>query len=404
MRVEKDLEFINYCIDNFRELGKLSNGGYERLAYGSVEDKMHEVFRKIAEERGFSIEIDSVGNSFASYNVKEDGEYYLIGSHLDSVPNGGTYDGLMGVIAGLLILEKAKADKLDIPLKVASFRCEESSEYGRATIGSGLITGEIREDELTKLHNKNGENLYDVLKTKGYLNTEYLIKKPKEFFEIHIEQGRVLFDKGLDIGIVNSIAAPTRFNLYISGRQDHSGATPMNMRKDALTAASEAILELEKLGIRELKNSTVATVGIIRNEPNVLNVISGYVMLGIDIRGIAIDSIKSVIDDFKAFLKKLKNKRNITYVIEMISSSSPVKLNSAIVESLHEVSKKMKIPSIIMSSGAGHDAMEFARITPTALLFIPCNEGISHNPSETAKIDDLLTASRILYEYLKEVK
>ena len=403
MRLEKDLKFLNSCFDKFSEVGKLSNGGYERLAYGSVEDKMHEIFLEIAKENGFFIETDAVGNSFASHNVKENEEYYLIGSHLDSVPNGGTYDGAAGVIAGLLILKKARADQLDIPIKVASFRCEESSVYGRATIGSGLVTGKIKEDELENLHSIDGENLYEVLKKKGYLNKDYRIKKPKEFYEIHIEQGRVLFDEGIDVGIVNSIAAPTRFNLHLYGRQDHSGATPMNMRRDALASASEVILKLEKLGMRELKNSTVATVGIIKNEPNALNVIPGNVILGIDIRGIDIESITRVVDDFKAFLEEIKVKRNITYALEMTSSSKPVKLDSNIVKSLNNISKKMKISTKIMSSGAGHDAMEFAHIAPTVMLFIPCYEGISHNPSESAKTEDLLKASRILYEYFKEL-
>lgn len=400
---DKMYKLLQVWFERFRSVGEMKTGGVTRLAYSYEEDEMHRILADIAYELGFYVENDGVGNTYISLEKIPTSNCLLIGSHLDSVPNGGRFDGFLGVIAGLQVLQRMKEDDLNLPVKVAAFRCEESSAFGRATIGSGLITGKVREEDLYQLKNKKGENLYSVLRSRGLLNGDYSISSLKGYLEIHIEQGRVLYDKNIGLGIVTSIAAPTRFKLTIHGRQDHSGATPMSMRKDAVSAASEIILETERLGRMESIHSTVATVGEVKVIPNALNVVPGNVELGIDIRGIESTSIASVVSGLKEKIERITNERGLTYELVMTSSSEPVKLDHEVIGGLRKSAKKLGVNYIEMPSGAGHDAMEFADIAPTGMLFIPCEEGISHNPHEMADLKQLNKACELMYDYIKEV-
>jgi hydantoinase/carbamoylase family amidase len=403
MKLNDDLTTLNNWFERFNEIGKDDIGsGVTRMGYSREEDEMHKMFKNICNELGFYAESDSVGNTFASLTPNEIRKCYLIGSHLDSVPNGGRYDGVSGVLGGLLILKWIKENNLNIPVKVAAFRCEESSAFEKATVGSGLITGKITEDQLKNLKGIREESLYDILKAKGYLKNDFRIKNLYNYIEIHIEQGRVLCDKNIQAGIVTAIACSKRFRLEICGRQDHSGATPMFMRKDALIAASEVIIEIEKLGKEESKNSTVATVGEIYETPNAINVVPGFVQLGIDIRGIKTSSINLLISKLKNIIKEIMDRRGVSYKLIPISSGEPVELSSKVVEGLYKAANKLNIKSIKMPSGAGHDAMEFADITQTGMVFIPCRKGISHNPDEEIELNDLYNGCKIVYEYIKE--
>lgn len=399
----EDLNILNEWFNTFSLIGQNKIGGVTRLAYSFDENKMHETLKNICEELCFHVKSDSVGNTFVSLKNNDSRKPYLIASHLDSVPNGGKYDGVLGVIGGILILKWIKDNNIDIPVKVCAFRCEESSAFGKATIGSGLITGKIKEKDLCNLKGVREESLYDILKSKGYLSDDYSIADLDGYLEIHIEQGRVLYDNKIKAGIVTAIAGSKRFKLEIHGRQDHSGATPMSMRKDALSAASEVILEIERLGIQESIHSTVATVGEIHETPNALNVVPGFVELGIDIRGIESSSISSLISQLKCSIKNIMDKRNLSYELIPTTLDEPVKLNSQVIDGLNKIADNLGINHIKMPSGAGHDAMEFADITKTGMVFIPCKDGISHNPNEQADLADLLNACTIIYEYLKEV-
>lgn len=398
-----DLNILNKWFDSFSLIGKSKIGGVTRLAYSIQEDKMHEILTNICLKLGLYVKSDSVGNTFISLKENETRKPYLIASHMDSVPNGGEYDGVLGVLGGILILKWIKDNNIDIPVKVGAFRCEESSAFGKATIGSGLITGKIKEEELCNLRGVREESLYDILKAKGFLARDYKVEELEGYLEMHIEQGRVLYDNKIMAGIVTAIAGSKRFKLEIYGRQDHSGATPMSMRKDALSAASEVILEIEKLGIKESIHSTVATVGEIHETPNALNVVPGFVELGIDIRGIDSGSISSLINELKHNIKMIMDKRNLSYELIATTLDEPVKLDDKVICGLEKSAEKLGIKHIKMPSGAGHDAMEFADITRTGMVFIPCEEGISHNPNEKADLGDLYNACTIIYEYLKEV-
>ena len=396
-----DIDVIKRWFDYLYSIGTDETGGVTRLGYTKNEDVMHGAIRNFAREMGLKYSSDEVGNT---YVYEEDySEYYLIGSHLDSVISGGRYDGVVGVLAGLLILKWIKENNLNIPLKVVAFRCEESSSFGIATVGSGLMTKKLQIEKMKKVKNTEGVSLYEALKFRGYNPECKKIEGILNYFELHIEQGRILEDEGLKIGIINSIAAATRYWLTIDGRQDHSGATPMGMRQDALCAAGEIIIELEKIAKRESVHSSVGTVGYLGNYPNAFNVVPGRVKMGLDIRGVDKDSIDRIDDEIVRFVDEVCKKRNLNYELDNISKAIPVKLDEDLKNELNEVATKLGIEHKIMNSGAGHDAMKFWDIAPTGMVFIPCRDGVSHNKAEDIDYEDIILGSKIIFEELKQL-
>lgn len=396
-----DIDVIKRWFDYLYSIGADETGGVTRLGYTKNEDVMHGAIRNFAREMGLKYSSDEVGNT---YVYDEDySEYYLIGSHLDSVISGGRYDGVVGVLAGLLILKWIKDNNLNIPLKVVAFRCEESSSFGIATVGSGLITKKLQIEKMKKVENTEGVSLYEALRFRGYNPECRKIEGVLNYFELHIEQGRILEDEGLKIGIINSIAAATRYWLTIDGRQDHSGATPMGMRQDALCAAGEIIIELENIAKKESIHSSVGTVGYLGNYPNAFNVVPGRVKMGLDIRGVEKDSIDRIDDEIVKFVDEVCKKRNLNYELDNISKAIPVKLDENLKNELSEIATKLGIEHKIMNSGAGHDAMKFWDIAPTGMVFIPCKEGVSHNKAEEIDYEDIILGSKIIFEELKQL-
>ena len=396
-----DIDVIKRWFDHLYSIGADETGGVTRLGYTKNEDVMHGAIRNFAREMGLKYSSDEVGNT---YVYEEDyREYYLIGSHLDSVISGGKYDGVVGVLAGLLILKWIKDNNLNIPLKVVAFRCEESSSFGIATVGSGLITKKLQIEKMKKVKNTEGVSLYEALRFRGYNPECKKIEGILNYFELHIEQGRILEDEGLKIGIINSIAAATRYWLTIDGRQDHSGATPMGMRQDALCAAGEIIIELEKIAKRESIHSSVGTVGYLGNYPNAFNVVPGRVKMGLDIRGVDKKSIDRIDDEIVKFVDEVCKKRNLNYELDNISKAIPVKLDENLKNELSEVATKLGIEHKIMNSGAGHDAMKFWDIAPTGMVFIPCRDGVSHNKAEDIDYEDIILGSKIIFEELEQL-
>lgn len=396
-----DIDVIKRWFDYLYSIGADETGGVTRLGYTKNEDVMHGAIRNFAREMGLKYSSDEVGNT---YVYDEDySEYYLIGSHLDSVISGGRYDGVVGVLAGLLILKWIKDNNLNIPLKVVAFRCEESSSFGIATVGSGLITKKLQIEKMKKVKNTEGVSLYEALRFRGYNPECKEIEGVLNYFELHIEQGRILEDEGLRIGVINSIAAATRYWLTIDGRQDHSGATPMGMRQDALCAAGEIIIELENIAKRESIYSSVGTVGYLGNYPNAFNVVPGRVKMGLDIRGVDKDSIDRIDDEIVKFVDEVCKKRDLNYELDNISKAIPVKLDENLKNELSDVASKLGIEHKIMNSGAGHDAMKFWDIAPTGMVFIPCRDGVSHNKAEEIDYDDIILGSKIIFEELKQL-
>lgn len=389
-------QYCSHLFELFQPVGALENGGVTRLGYSDVEDEMHRIFQSEARALGLSIQVDEAGNCFAS---NTEGDAYLIGSHLDSVVEGGRYDGVAGVIAGLLTARLAREEGVNLPLRIAAWRCEESSRFGCATIGSGLVTGHLNGADIADLKDKEGRSVQEVFQAKGFSLHPARIQHVKQYLELHIEQGKVLESKQLTAGIVTGIVAPHRWMVRIEGMAEHSGATPMDLREDALAAASELILAIEDIGRRE--EDSVATVGIIHNEPNVMNVIPGVTEIGVDLRSLKQEHLEHMDELLEEAMKRISEERHVTITRTLRSKGTPVQLDKTVEDGLMAAAEKLGIPAQYMPSGAGHDAMEFPDLCPTGMVFIPCEKGISHNRLEKASLADVCKGAEVLYTYLK---
>ena len=384
--------------------------GINRLAFTDADWKGRQYIIDCMTDVGLSVEIDDFGNVIG-YKIgkKPDLPVVMVGSHTDSVPNGGNYDGVVGVLSAIEVIRSMTDDSYehDHTIAVVSFMCEESGRFGNATLGSKAMRGELRLQDLHRLVDKQGISLYEALKGRnlnpdGIEEMEY--NRPvKSFTEIHIEQGKVLEQEQKMIGIVTGIAAPERFYVTIRGNADHSGATPMNLRHDALCGASKIILGIEEIASMQEEPPVVGTVGVVEVTPGAMNVIPGGVKLGVDIRSISKAARNSVVTLVKEFIDITAEKRGLSYTIETIAQDYPVEMHPAMIREIEEAVKSVGVEYMTMPSGAGHDAMHWAEVVPTGMIFIPCRDGISHNPAEFAEMDDIVTGAEVLDKVLRKL-
>ena len=384
--------------------------GINRLAFTDADWAGRQYIIDRMTDAGLSVEIDDFGNVIA-YKIgkKPDLPVVMVGSHTDSVPNGGNYDGVVGVLSAIEVIRSMTDDgyEHDHTIAVVSFMCEESGRFGNATLGSKAMRGELRLQDLYRLVDKQGISLYEALKGRN-LNPdgieEMAYKRPvKSFTEIHIEQGKVLEHEQKTIGIVTGIAAPERFYVTIRGNADHSGATPMNLRHDALCGASKIILGIEEIASMQEEPPVVGTVGVVEVTPGAMNVIPGAVKLGVDIRSISKVARNSVVTLVKEFIDITAEKRGLSYTIETIAQDHPVEMHPAMIREIEEAVKSVGVEYMTIPSGAGHDAMHWAEVVPTGMIFIPCRDGISHNPAEFAEMDDIVTGAAVLDKVLRKL-
>ena len=387
------------------EFGALKGGGLTRLAFSKEDLEARKFLINLIEKNGFKLKIDNVGNIYAIYDegCEADAKPVCVGSHIDSVPNGGFYDGTLGVMAGLEALTAIKEAgiKLKRPLWLINFSCEESSRFKTATIGSKIISGKFGLQRLHELKDEDGISLFEAMSAAGFKpqNLDEAILKENSlhaYLELHIEQGPVLERSAISVGVVSGIAAPIRFEITIHGKADHSGATPMNMRSDALLAASHIIIAANEFA--KNKKTAVATVGYVHAKPGVLNVVPGEARLGVDLRDIDKASLNELNLDIRNFVAWLLSyDLNFSYEIRELSSDEPVKLSEHAINLLEDEAKKLGIKTLTLPSGAGHDAMNLTKLAKSVgMLFIPCVDGISHNIAEAINFKDAVAATKIL--------
>lgn len=392
--------------DNFKilsEIGVQDNGGITRLAFSDADWQARDFVLRLMAQAGLEIRVDAFGNIIGRREgLNPAAPVVMMGSHIDSVPSGGNFDGVVGVLGAIEVMQCLEDEQAELyhPVEVVVFMAEESSRFGVATLGSKVFCGKIKMNDLERFVDKQGISLPAALRLRGLAADEEIdISYPgliKSFLELHIEQGKVLETVGRQLGIVTGIAAPTRLRLIVSGQADHSGATPMNMRRDALTAAAEIILAVEKLAGASAETGIVGTTGIIQAEPGVMNVIPGRVELGIDLRGTSLAAKKLVLQQLTEAIGSVKERRQVKVETICLTDEEPVVLSSQMVEFLQALCTERGDSVLLMPSGAGHDAMHLAARAPTGLIFIPCRGGISHNPAEWAEITDIAAGTALL--------
>ena len=384
--------------------------GINRLAFTDADWEGRQYIIDRMTDAGLDVEIDEFGN-VVGYKVgtNPDLPVVMVGSHTDSVPNGGNYDGVVGVLSAIEVVRSIIDDGFehDHTIAVVDFMCEESSRFGAATLGSKAMRGKLTLNDLHRLVDKQGISLYDALKERKLhpdaIESMAYNRPVKAFIEMHIEQGKVLEHEQKQIGIVSGIAAPERFYVTIRGNADHSGATPMNLRHDALCGASKIILGIEEIASMQEEPPVVGTVGVVEVTPGAMNVIPGAVKLGVDIRSISKVARDSVVFLIKELIDVIAEKRGLSYTIEPIAQDHPVAMHPAMIREIEETVKSVGVDYMTMQSGAGHDAMHWADVVPTGMIFIPCREGISHNPAEFAAMNDIVVGAEVLENVIKNI-
>lgn len=399
-----NLNRVKQIIEHLSSISSVSNE-LTRLAF-SCEDKIaKDYLLSFVQDHNLSIKKDEIGNIMIRRSGVEDRlPSVAFGSHIDTVINAGKFDGPLGTVAGLEILLQLCENniKTKYPLELIIFNCEESSRFNYATLGSKVMCGVADPETLLKLKDKQGISLEEILiKHNSSIDVLYKAKRKPDsfkcFFELHIEQGPCLENENKTIGIVTGIAAPIRCIVRIKGQADHSGATAMHYRHDALLAGAELAIKLEQLAI-EAGSSTVATVGNLQVKPGVMNVVPGDAELLIDIRGVDLIARDFVYSSLQKYISKVAEKRGVDIELQPISSDKPVLLSQKGIEQLKNICEGLDYSYEIMPSGAGHDAMHMANLCPTNMIFVPSKLGISHNPLEFTEWKDIEAGIKVLQQ------
>ena len=359
-------------------------------------------------EAGMKTRVDAVGNLIGHYNArKPKAKALLLGSHLDSVRNAGKFDGPLGVMLAIACVQKLHDQNIRLPfaIEVIGFADEEGVRYQTAYLGSQVLAGCFNRRDLRR-EDADGIPMADAIKRFGgnpaklksaRLNPKNLLG----YIEAHIEQGPLLETKNLAVGIVTAIAGQTRVRVSFIGRAGHAGTTPMKLRQDALCGAAEFVLATETLARKT--PGLVATVGEISARPGVSNVISGEVRLSLDIRH-ENDSIrKSAHSKLKDIAFQIAHRRNLRLDGEVVHETASVNCSEKLSNILGEAVKHRQKRFLRLPSGAGHDAAVMAKITPTAMLFIRCKNGISHHPDESVKTEDVAIALDVMNDFIQSL-
>ncbi len=386
-------------------IGLHEDGSVTRLAFSTTELRARHYMIHLLQQAGLAVRVDGIGNLIGRIEARRDAPAVALGSHIDSVPHGGRFDGAVGAVAALAVARAIRESAVPLrrPLEVLIFAAEESSRFGFSTIGSSAMAGVSDPDRLLALTDRNGERLGEILARFGITREDVTAvrRAPGEidhYLELHIEQGRVLLEAGKRLGVVRSIAAPCRLKVTYRGRADHSGATPMHLRRDALVAAARLVAFLEDVCTAPRDAPVVGTVGVIEAKPGAMNVIPGEATVWIDLRSTSLAERTACRDAVLAETERLATARGLDLATETLMEDPPVAMDPEVAGLLAEICAGQGIDHLMLDSGAGHDAMQIARIARAGMLFVPSREGISHNAREWTSPEDIALGAQILLE------
>lgn len=396
-------------------LGKLSQIGREpqgvsRLAYSDADMKAREFMIHIMQESGLTVRVDSIGNIIGRLDGKNpDASIVVTGSHLDTIPYGGIYDGAVGVIGGLAAIKRLQTmGPLEHPVELVIFAATEASRFGLMMIGSKAMAGMASRHTWSKAKDSAGISLSEALQAKGFtlqeLNSVSRVKDNiKAFVELHIEQGMVLEKEKKQIGIVETVAAPTMIKVTINGEAGHIGSIPLEDRHDALVSAAMIVLAVQSIALEQSHYGTLATVGQLITSPGTVSVIPSQVELWIDLRGVDQENIIETLQEIKDAVSTIADEQETLVAIDILFSEKPVQMDHYVSGMIEKACKEEGISCKPMNSGGGHDAMNMAHLAPAGIIFIPCRDGISHNAREFADPADIMAGIHILTKTLYDL-
>ena len=392
-RIENDIETLGG--PDFTE----TDEAIRRYAYTDVYENTLQYFTRELEQIGFTVWRDPVGTLIAS-NVPKGAPAFGIGSHCDSNRNGGKYDGTLGVVTALEVCRLAQESGQHIPLRLISFLEEEGSGFGQMLLGSRIMLQRVTEEELkTTILAPDGTSFWDSAKAAGYEPERWQesiseIDGLTGWIEVHIEQGRVLQDTNNRIGVVHALPGYVHGDFHFTGRADHAGATPMDFRVDAVIPAAETILEVERLA-NEIGKTTVGTTVGLGTPPRLIHVLPGSVSVSLDTRSVTGGHVE-LRDRIVPYAKERAEARGVGFEWVERQALPITPMDDGIVEALRQEAEATGEPFMVMPSGAAHDTMCVADKVPTAMVFVPCVDGLSHTPLEDSDTRDAALAAEIV--------
>ncbi|MBM7541307.1 Zn-dependent hydrolase [Amphibacillus cookii] len=394
-------------INELGQIGKDQQGGLTRLAFTEQEHQAKQLLTTYMEGAGLEVREDQIGNLFGKIKGTDpNARTILIGSHIDTVFNGGIFDGAAGVLIGIEVLQSIKQQKLKLTndIEVVAFTDEEGARFSSGMIGSQAFIGALDVNDLYAYTDQFGISIAEAMKQQGYLPEHVSRAKvdPEKlacYLEVHIEQGKILESKQVPVGLVTGIVGLRWLKIKLHGEAGHAGTTPMHLRKDPLACAAEMIQAVETLAKAE--QATVATVGQIKVKPGGINVIPSEVEFTIDLRDLSDPLLDKLVDRIRQDLKRVATKRGITADCTVIEQSQGVKTSETINHAIASAIAKQNLETVELPSGAGHDAMVVAQITDVGMIFLRTKNGISHTPEEWADKDDLAMGAQVIFDTVK---
>jgi beta-ureidopropionase / N-carbamoyl-L-amino-acid hydrolase len=380
------------------QIGGTPKGGIKRLTVSDEDKRVRDWFKAECEKLGCVIEVDEVGNMFATRAGKrKDLAPIALGSHLDTQPTGGKFDGVLGVLGALEAMRTLfdMGYETNAPIMIVNWTNEEGSRFAPAMLCSGVYAGVFTPEYAYSREDRQGIKLGDELERIGYKGTHKAgAIKFSSMFELHIEQGPILEAEAKMIGVVTGVQGMRWYEVTVTGQESHTGATPMGLRKNALLAAARMIDAINDVGTSHLPG--VASVGLIENRPNSRNVVPGEVFFTVDLRHPDEKILDQMESSFRVMLPKIAGSLKVTYDEKCIWKSPAVKFAPELIECVRTGAKQAGFTSREMASGAGHDAAYIARVAPTTMIFVPCLGGISHNEAESTTLEECGAGAQVL--------
>jgi allantoate deiminase len=390
-------------ISDLGEIGGQEEGGVTRLSFTDEERAAKDRVASYMEEAGLSVREDAAGNLIGRREGRNpETPAVLIGSHVDSVYNGGNFDGPLGVLAGVEVLQTMQEQQIETehPIEVVAFTDEEGARFSFGMIGSRALAGRLTPEDLTKHEDKDGVSIAEAMRAYG-LDPERLGDAArsegsiKAYVELHIEQGRVLENEDLPAGIVTGIAGPVWLRLSLVGETGHAGATPMSLRRDSLAAAAEVMGLIEAEASRT--GTSVGTVGQLSLEPGGINIIPGRVEFSLDLRDIDEGVRDRVERRILEGAEEICGRRGVGLEIETLQRLAPAPCSELVRDAAERACEGLGIRPHALPSGAGHDGMQLTDLCPMGMIFVRSKSGVSHNPDEWSTKEDCAAGASVLY-------
>jgi len=387
------------------QIGATPRGGVCRLALTDLDRQGRDRVIQWAREAGMSVTVDKIGNVFMRRAGRDNSlPPVMTGSHIDTQPTGGKFDGNYGVLAGLEVVRTLNDHGIETeaPIEVAFWTNEEGSRFVPVMMGSGVFAKAFTLEHAYAAIDAEGKTVRDELARIGYIGTEEPGDHPiGAYFEAHIEQGPVLEDAGITIGVVEGVLGIRWFDCTVTGMEAHAGPTPMALRRDALQVATRLMQEVVAAAHRHAPHGR-GTVGMVQVYPNSRNVIPGRVKFSIDLRNSTDTQVDQMVDEVHDLARRLQAENGLGIQIDLVSSYSAQPFHPQCVQAVRRAAEALGYSHLPVVSGAGHDAIYAARLAPSGMIFIPCKDGISHNEIEDASLEHVTAGANVLLHAMLE--